>query len=186
MGASIQLIRSGYVNRYTELVTNLVTNLKKCDWRAFYSLPDALLIIVSTWDSKTCSDWFKYILSEHTQVSIYIGNHRLPEIQSGNLFEACLISETVQVTNGNFGPFRNGRIGVSVKWRCECEMTKFRQLPNLGSSFSHYSWCEFTGNGRDPYLVGLEGCQIWAPLRGGTWVASTAHDVKAHIPVALG
>ena len=46
-------------------------------------------------------------------------------------------------------------------------MTKFRQLPNLGSSFSHYSRCEFTGNGRDPYLVGLEGCQIWAPLRGG-------------------
>ena len=46
-------------------------------------------------------------------------------------------------------------------------MTRFRQLPNLGSSFSHYSRCEFTGNGRDPYLVGLEGCQIWAPLRGG-------------------
>ena len=54
-----------------------------------------------------------------------------------------------------------------MKWRCECEMTRFRQLPNLGSSFSHYSRCEFTGNGRDPYLVGLEGCQIWAPLRGG-------------------
>ena len=51
--------------------------------------------------------------------------------------------------------------------RCECEMTRFRQLPNLGSSFSHYSRCEFTGNGRDPYLVGLEGCQFWAPLRGG-------------------
>ena len=101
------------------------------------------------------------------ELEVYIGNHRLPEIQSGNLFEACLISETVQVTSGNFGPFRNGRIGVSVKWRCECEMTKFRQLPNLGSSFSHYSRCEFTGNGRDPYLVGLEGCQIWAPLRGG-------------------
>ena len=98
---------------------------------------------------------------------IYIGNHRLPEIQSANLFEASVISETVQVTTGNFGPFQNGRIGVSVKWRCECEMTKFRQLPNLGSSFSHYSRCEFTGNGRDPYLVGLEGCQIWAPLRGG-------------------
>ena len=98
---------------------------------------------------------------------LYIGNHRLPEIQSGNLFEACLISETVQVTTGNFGPFRNGRIGVSVKWRCECEMTRFRQLPNLGSSFSHCSRCEFTGNGRDPYLVGLEGCQFWAPLRGG-------------------
>ena len=91
----------------------------------------------------------------------------MPEIQSGNLFEACLISETVQVTTGNFGPFRNGRIGVSVKWRCECEMTKFRQLPNLGSSFSHCSRCEFTGNGRDPYLVGLEGCQIWAPFAGG-------------------
>ena len=46
-------------------------------------------------------------------------------------------------------------------------MTRFRQLPILGSSFSHYSRCEFTGNGRDPYLVGLEGCQFWAPLRGG-------------------
>ena len=46
-------------------------------------------------------------------------------------------------------------------------MTRFRQLPNLGSSFSHCSRCEFTGNGRDPYLVGLEGCQFWAPMRGG-------------------
>ena len=47
---------------------------------------------------------------------IYIRNHRLPEIKSANLFEASVISETVQVTSGKFGPFRNGR-GVNVKLR---------------------------------------------------------------------